>query len=150
MRVLVDRVREEAALVVADRAWRRSDQPADGMALHIFGHIEPLKRDSEDECQLARNLGLADAGRAREEIIADRLVWIAKPGAAELDRRGELLDREVLAKDDSLQVGFEMLEHLLVVGTDRFGTNSGHRRNDGLDFLGRDHLLSAARWIEHL
>ena len=82
MRLLVDRVGQQPALVVADIARRRADQPADRVALHIFGHVEALERNAHDERQLARDLGLADAGRAGEQIIADRLVGIAKPGAA--------------------------------------------------------------------
>ncbi len=114
--MLVDRVGQQAALVVADIARRRADQPADRVALHIFGHVEALQRDAHDRGELARDLGLADAGRAGEQVVADRLVGIAQAGAAELDRRGELLDRQVLAEDDALQVRLEMLEHLLVVG----------------------------------
>ena len=83
MRVLVDRVGQQAALVVADIARGRADQPADRVALHIFGHVEPLQRDAHDRGELARDLGLADAGRAREQVIADRLVGIAQAGAAD-------------------------------------------------------------------
>ena len=83
MRMLVDRVGQQAALVVADIARRRADQPADRVALHIFGHVEALQRDAHDRGELARDLGLADAGRAGEQIVADRLVGIAQAGAAD-------------------------------------------------------------------
>ena len=62
VRVLVDRVGQQAALVVADIARRRADQPADRVALHIFGHVEALQRNAHDRGELARDLGLADAG----------------------------------------------------------------------------------------
>ncbi len=85
VRMLVDRVGQQAALVVSDIARRSADQAADRMALHIFGHVEPLQRNSHDRGELAGDLGLADARGAGEEVIADRLVGIAKTGAAELD-----------------------------------------------------------------
>src|SRR3546814_6459685 len=73
VRMLVDRVGEEAALVVADIARGRADQAAHRMALHVFGHVEALERNAHDRGELTRHLGLADAGGAREEIVADRL-----------------------------------------------------------------------------
>ena len=82
MRLLVDRIGQQPALIVADIARRRADQPADRVALHIFGHVEALERDAHDRGELARDLGLADAGRAGEQIVADRLVGIAQAGAA--------------------------------------------------------------------
>ncbi len=67
MRLLVDRVGQQPALVVADIARRRADQAADRVALHIFRHVEALQRDAHDLGELARDLGLADAGRAAEQ-----------------------------------------------------------------------------------
>src|SRR3546814_4642047 len=87
MRARVDRLGEQPALIVADTARRRADQPADRMALHIFAHVEALERDAHDARELARHLGLADTGRPGEQVIADRLVGIAQAGAAELDLR---------------------------------------------------------------
>ena len=60
VRMLVDRVGQQPALVVADIARRRADQPADRVALHIFGHIKALQRDSHDRRQLAGDLGFTD------------------------------------------------------------------------------------------
>src|SRR3546814_10108047 len=90
------------------------------MPLHIFRHVETGQRNAEDAGELPRNLRLADAGGAGEQIVADRLVRLAKPGAAELDRRGQLFDRLILTEDDALEVRVQRLEHLLVVGGDGF------------------------------
>jgi hypothetical protein len=38
--ILVDAVGQQAALVEADIAGRRADQPRDRVALHIFRHVE--------------------------------------------------------------------------------------------------------------
>jgi hypothetical protein len=73
-----------------------------------------------------------------------------KDRARQLDRAGELLDGEVLAEHDALQVGLEMLEHLLVVGADRLGRDPRHGRDHRLDLLGGDHFLAARRWHQHL
>ena len=104
VRMLVDAVGQQAALVEADIAGRRADQPRDGVALHVFRHVEAQQLDAEGIGELARHLGLADAGRAGEQVAADRLFRLAQAGAGELDRRGQLLDRLVLAEDDALQV----------------------------------------------
>ena len=101
MRMLVDAVRQQSALVEADIAGRRADQPRHRMALHIFRHVEAQQLDAERGGELPGDLGLADAGRAREQVAADRLLRFAQTGAGELDRRGERLDRRVLAVDDA-------------------------------------------------
>ena len=74
MRMLVDGVGQQAALIEADIAGRRADQPAHRVALHIFRHVEAHELDAERCRELARGFRLADAGRAGEEIAADRLL----------------------------------------------------------------------------
>src|SRR3546814_1590964 len=83
-------------------------------SLHIFRHVEPLQRNAEQSRKLASNLCLADAGRAGEEIVADRLVGITQAGTAQLDRGTQHLDRLVLTEDDTLQVGVERFQRRLV------------------------------------
>ena len=99
MRMLVDAVGQQAALVEADIAGRRADQPRDGVALHVFRHVEADELDAEAGGELLGHLGLADAGRAGEQVAADRLLRLAQAGAGELDRRRQRLDRLVLAVD---------------------------------------------------
>ena len=69
--------------------------------------------------QLARDLGLADAGGAGEQEAADRLALIAEPGARHLDGGGQRLDRLVLAEDHQLQVALEVAQHLAIRGSTR-------------------------------
>ena len=88
MRMLVDRVGEQAALVEADVAGGRTDQPRDRVALHVLRHVEAHELDAESGGELAGHLGLADAGRAGEQVRADRLLAVAQAGAGQLDRRG--------------------------------------------------------------
>ena len=104
MRVLVDRVGQQSALVEADIAGRRADQPRDRVALHVFGHVEAdqLRRRAATASCLATSVLPTPVGPG-EEVAADRLFAIAQPGASELDRRGQRADRLVLAVDDALQ-----------------------------------------------
>ncbi len=65
MRVLIDGIGQQTALIIADIARRRADQAAHRMALHIFRHVETLERNAEQLRQLPRDFGLADAGGGR-------------------------------------------------------------------------------------
>ncbi len=110
--VLVDGVGEQAALVEADIAGRSADQPRDGVPLHVLRHVEADQLDAHDLGQLLGDLGLADTGRAGEQVAADRLDRVAQAGAAELDRRRQGLDRLVLAVHRGLDVLVERAQRL--------------------------------------
>ena len=61
--ILVDAVGQETALVEADIARRRADEPRYRMALHIFRHVEAQQLHSQHFRQALGDFGLADAGR---------------------------------------------------------------------------------------
>ena len=66
---------ELAALLVADVAGRRADEPADRVLLHVLGHVERDQRLLVAEQELGERLGqlgLPDAGRAEEDERAAR------------------------------------------------------------------------------
>ena len=65
VRVLGDRLGQQPALVEADVSGRRADQARHRVALHVLGHVEADQLDAHGVGELARDLGLADAGRAR-------------------------------------------------------------------------------------
>ena len=133
VRMLVDRIGQQAALVEADIARRRADQPRDRVPLHVFRHVEADQLDAQGRGELARDLGLADAGRAGEQVVADRLLRVAQSGAGQLDRGGERVDRLVLAEHHRLEVALEVPQRLLVVGGDRFGRDARDLGDDLLD-----------------
>ena len=59
---------ELAALLVAHVARRRADQARDRELLHVLGHVDADQRVlvvEQERRQRPRQLGLADAGRAR-------------------------------------------------------------------------------------
>ena len=100
--------------------------------------------------ELLGDLGLADAGRAGEEVGADRLFGVAQAGAGELDRRGERLDRLVLAVDHALEAGLEVGQHLGVVLRDRLRRDARHGGDRRLDLLDADRLLAPVLRHQHL
>ena len=101
-----DRLGQLAALVVADVAGRRADQPRHGELLHVLAHVDADHRVLVVEQELGERpgqLGLADAGRAEEQERADRAARVLEPGARAADRVGHGLDRLVLADDALVQ-----------------------------------------------
>ena len=100
--------------------------------------------------ELLGHFGLADAGRAGEQVAADRLLRLAQARARELDRRRQRLDRLVLAVDHGLERLLEMLQHLGVVLRHGLWRDARHRGDRGLDLLDADGLLAPAFRQQHL
>ena len=150
MRMLIDAIGEQAALVEADIAGRRADQARNGVPFHVFRHVEADELDAERRGKLLCDFGLADAGGTGKQIASDRLLGLAQAGARELDRRRERLDRLVLAVDDGLQGLLEMPQHLGIVLGHCLWRDACHRRYRRLDFLETDRLLATAFGQEHL
>ncbi len=111
------------------------------MALHVLGHVEADQLDAQDVGQLPRDLGLADPGRTAEQEAADRLVGLAQARAGHLDRRGERVDRRLLAEDHALQVAVERSELAAVVAGDRSRRDARDLGDDVLDLGAVDRLL---------
>ena len=135
VRMLVDAVGQQAALVETDVAGRRADQAAHRVLLHVFRHVEAQQLDTHEIGELTGDLGLADARRTREQVAADRLLRLAQAGARQLDRRRQRLDRLVLAEHDALEVLLEIGEHLGVGLGDGLGRNARHGGDGRLDLL---------------
>ena len=104
VRLLINGIGQEPALIVADITRRGPDQTRYRMAFHIFRHIKAQKLDPHGHGQLLGDLGLADTGRAGKQVTANRLLRIAQTGARHLHRRRQLLNRLVLTKDHGLQI----------------------------------------------
>ena len=82
VRMLGHRLGQLAALVEADVARRRADQPRHRVAFHVLRHVEADQLDAQAIRELARDLGLADARRTAEQEVADRLARIAEARSA--------------------------------------------------------------------
>lgn len=79
-----DRLRQLAALLVADIARRRTDQPRDAVLLAVLRHVDPDHRPLVVEEEVRERLGqlrLADAGRAEEEERSGGAVRVGDTGA---------------------------------------------------------------------
>ncbi len=93
---------ERAALVIADIARRRADQPRDRVLLHVFGHVETNHRGLVVEEILRERLGqlgLADAGGAQEHERAHRPVRVLEPRARTAHGGRDRMDGFGLADD---------------------------------------------------
>jgi hypothetical protein len=80
-----------AALVVADVAGGRTDQPGDRVLLGVLAHVDAHHGAlvvEEEVGQRLRQLGLADTGRPEEEERAGRPVGVGDAGAAAAHRVG--------------------------------------------------------------
>ena len=93
---------QRAALLVADIAGRRADQPRDGVLLHVFRHVDADHRGLVVEEEVGERLGqlrLADAGRAQEHERADRAVRVLQAGAGAAHRGRDRVHGLALADD---------------------------------------------------
>ena len=99
-------LRELAALLMADIARRRADEPRDAVPLHILRHIHADERLLIAEERLgkrAAELRLSDAGRPEEEEAADRPVRVAEADAAAADGVRDRVHRLLLPDDAAAQ-----------------------------------------------
>ena len=91
---------ELAALVVADVAGGRADEPGHGVLLHVLRHVDLDHRvlvAEEELGERARQLGLPDARGAEEDERAGRALRVLDARARAADRLGHGDDRLVLA-----------------------------------------------------
>ena len=139
-----DRLGELAALVVPHVARGRADEARHRVLLHVLRHVDAhhrVLRVEEELRQRARQLGLADAGRAHEEEGADRAVGVLQPGARAADRVGDGADRLVLA-DDAVVQALLHVDELLDLGLhEPADRDAGPARHDLGHVLGVDDVL---------
>ena len=91
---------QHAALLIADIARRRADQPRDRVLLHELAHVDAHHRVVVVEQEVGQRLGqlgLADAGGPEEQEAAQRPVRVLQAGARTAHRLGHRVDRLVLA-----------------------------------------------------
>ncbi len=106
VRAAPNRLGQLAALLVADVARRRADEPRDRVLLLVLGHVQPDHGPVVVEHELgerAGELGLAHAGRAEEDERADRAVRVLQSGARAPQRVRDRLDGLVLSDDALVQ-----------------------------------------------
>ena len=138
------RLGERAALLVADIAGRRADQPRDRVLLHVFRHVDAQQRRLVVEQELGERLGqlgLADAGRPQEHERADRPVRILQAGARAAHRGRHRLDRLGLADDALAELLLHAQQLLLLAFEHAVDRHAGPARHDLRDVIGGHRLL---------
>mmetsp|Transcript_42787 Transcript_42787/g.128462 ORF Transcript_42787/g.128462 Transcript_42787/m.128462 type:complete len:340 (+) Transcript_42787:615-1634(+) len=115
----LDRVSQQAALIVADIAWGRADEPRHRMLLHVLRHVEAHNRILAVE-QVGRKrlcqLRFADAGRTQEHEACQRAVRVDEISAAALDGLRHCVDSLLLPDDALVQLVSQMQELLALTG----------------------------------
>ena len=126
-----DRVDQQAALLEADVAGRRADEPRDRVLLHVLAHVEADELVAELQRELLGELGLADAGRPGEQEAARRPIGLAEPRARSLDRLRDQVHGLVLAEHDALERFLERPQPLAIRRRGLPGGDARHARDDG-------------------
>src|SRR3989344_4050833 len=97
---------ERAGLLVAHVARRRTDKLGNRVLLHEFAHVDAYERISIIEHKLREllaKLSLPHTGRTKEEERAYRSVRIRDAYARALHRVSDLLHRDILTDNASLE-----------------------------------------------
>ena len=106
---------ELSAFLVADIARRRTDQAADGVLLHVLGHVDAhhgVLAVKELGGQCLGELGFADSGGAEEEEAGNRPVGIAQAGAGALDGIGNRGHGLLLANHPGVELLLKLQQFL--------------------------------------
>ena len=110
VRLLEDLVRQSAALAEADVGRLRADELRCRELGVVLGHVDPDDRAPKGIREAERDLGLADAGRAREHEYSDRVVRRLEPGPVDVDAVSEARDCLILPEDRALEGLLEVEE----------------------------------------
>ena len=137
---------ELAALVIAHITRRRAHQACHGMAFPVLGHVDAQQRTFiaiDGLGQRLGELGLAHAGRAKEQESRHRLVAFAQARARQPHGIGHRAHRFVLAHQALMQPLLQMQQLLAFFHRQLVDRNAGQARDDLRDMLGLD--FGAAR-----
>mmetsp|Transcript_8390 Transcript_8390/g.10967 ORF Transcript_8390/g.10967 Transcript_8390/m.10967 type:complete len:319 (-) Transcript_8390:421-1377(-) len=159
MGVLIHAVGEQAALVKAHVAGRRTNQTGDRVFLHVLRHVKAQQFHTERVGQLFGDLSFTHTGWTGEEVVADGFLRLTQTGTGQFDCRAKRFDGFVLTKHHALEGFFQILEHFGIIFGDAFGRDARNFGHDSLDFfhtnglaaLGGSHeMLSGARLVDHV
>ena len=80
VRLLINRVREQTALIKTHIARWCANQTGNRVPLHVFRHVEANKLNTHGVRQLLGHLSFTNAGWTREQERANGLFWFAQTG----------------------------------------------------------------------
>ena len=159
MRVLIDAIRQHAALIEPNIARRGADQAADRVLFHVFRHVKAQKFHAKRRGQLLGHLGLAHARRPGEEIVADGLFRLPQPRAGQFDGRAQRLNRFVLPEHHAFQRLFKIAQRFGIILGHRLGRDAGDFGHHSLNLLHAQGLaplafgqkmLRGTRLVDHI
>ena len=117
---------KQPTLVIAHIPWRRANQPADGVTLHVLRHVEPHQLHTQGAGKLTTHFGLAHPGGAGKHEAADGLVLAFEAGTGQLDGRRDGVDGLFLAEHGHLQIPLQVAQQFLVRRRHLLGRNAGN------------------------
>ena len=141
VRLAADRLGQVAALLVADVARRRADEPRDRMPLLELRHVDAdqmLLRVEQEFGERLAQLGLADARRAEEQERAVGAVRIGQARARAPDRVRHQAHGLVLADDAPVQRILDVQQLVALALHHLRHRNAGRARDHLGDLLGAD------------
>jgi hypothetical protein len=136
--------RQRAALVIADIAGRRPDQPGDGMLLHVFRHIHAHHGGLVVKEVVGERLGelsLADAGGPEEHERADRSVRVLQAGAGAAHRSRDGAHGFSLADNTAAKFILHAKQLVALAFQHLVDRDAGPARDNPGDMVGRDGFL---------
>src|SRR4051812_29982129 len=139
---------ELTALLVADVARRRADEPRDGVLLHVLGHVDAHHRPlvvEEEIGERTRGLRLPHARRAEEDEGADGTIRVLQPGARPPNGVGYGGHRLRLADDALGELRLELRKPLALTLEETRNGNAGPARHDLGDVVRRHLFLEELR-----
>ena len=134
---------QHPALLIADIAGRRADQPGDRVLLHEFRHVDPDHCSRIVEHELRQSLGqfgLADPGWPEEQEGAQGAVRVLQSGPGAADGGGDGLDRVALADDAFAELRLHRQQLLALALQHPVNRNAGPAGHHPGDIVRRDLL----------
>src|SRR5882762_1326480 len=135
-------------LLESDVAWRGTDQPRNGVLLHVLRHVDANHRLLVVEQKLRqrpRRLSLPHAGRSEEDERADGAIGVLQASARASDGVGDSADRLVLSNDPPCELALQLRQPLALALHHSRDGNSRPPGNDVSDILGGDLFLEETR-----
>ncbi len=114
MRMLNHRIRQQAALIKADVTRRRTNQTADGVTLHILGHIKAQQLNPQCFRQLHGDFRFTHTGRPGKQEGTNGLTILTQTCTAHFDRFRQRLNGVVLTKHQHLQAIAQIFQRIAV------------------------------------
>ena len=120
------------------------------MPFHIFRHIKTDQLYPHRHGKLFSDFCFANPCWARKEIGPNRFFRLAQPCAGKLYRSSKLINRFILAKDNTAQFFAKLLQTISIRFRDRARRDPCHLRNDLFDLCDINYFFALILCKQHL